>query len=320
MFNRYAQNGMAEDAIVLFNEMKEAGIKPNCITLVGVLSSCASIGSLDLGKWVDAYASDRGLRNDIYVGTALVDMYAKCGSLDDALDVFEGMPDRNEVSWNAMISALAFHGRAKESLALFERMMEDCRHGQPNEITFVGVLSACVHVGLVSEGRRLFNMMSSVYGLVPQIEHFSCMVDLYSRAGYMNEAWEIIGKMHGKADEIVLSSLLGACQKHQNTDIGEKVMKMLLDMGPSNSWNYVVSSKMYAKEKMWDESARMRLLMREKGITKIPGCSWIEINAHLNEFHAGDQIPPSTIELYGTLVNEMIEEGYIPKTDDSNES
>ncbi|OWM86967.1 hypothetical protein CDL15_Pgr016003 [Punica granatum] len=311
MITGYAQNGMADEAIALFNSMKEAGVDPNKITLTLVLSSCASVGALDLGKWVDNYVLSCGIKDDIYIGTALIDMYAKCGCLNDALNVFEEMPKKNDVSWNAMISALASHGRAKEALALFRRMLKEGGSVFPNDITFVGVLSACVHAGLVDQGRYLFKLMGE-FGLEPKIEHFSCMVDLLSRAGLLYEAWDFITKMPGKPDEVVLGALLGACQKCRNAEIGERVTQLLLEMEPSNSANYVISSKLYADIKRWDESARMRMLMRDKGVAKVPGCSWIEIESLLHEFHAGDPLPDSVVEIYVVLVDEMRREGYVP--------
>lgn len=316
--NRYAQNGMSDEAIKLFHGMKDAGVNPDKITLAGVLSACASIGALELGKWIDAYASQRGLQHDIFVSTALVDMYAKCGSLDDARRVFENMPIKNEASWNAMISALAFHGLSREALSLFERMSTEGMDACPNDVTFVGVLSACVHAGLVDEGWRYFNSMSLSYGLTPKIEHYSCMVDLLSRAGQLYEAWDFIEKMPEKPDAIVLGALLGACQKSKNLDVSEKVMLLLLQMEPSNSGNYVISSKIYAKSRRWDESAQMRVLMRQRGVSKTPGCSWIDIEGQLHEFLAGDDLLYHSSELHQVfeLLNvEMKREGYIPKVD-----
>ncbi|KAI5557688.1 hypothetical protein BDE02_18G120300 [Populus trichocarpa] len=157
-------------------------------------------------------------------------MYAKCGSLDDALRVFERMPKKNEVSWNAMISALAIHGQALEALSLFRGMSKDNDTVQPNDITFIGVLSTCVHAGLVDEGRQLFESMKLLFGLVPKVKHYSCMVDLCARAGLLNEAWDLINKMPGKRDEIVLGSLLGACQRRRNADVGERVIQLFPEM------------------------------------------------------------------------------------------
>ncbi|KAL3650779.1 hypothetical protein CASFOL_007182 [Castilleja foliolosa] len=289
MMTGYSQNGQSDETIKLFNTMMETGPEPNETTFIAVLSACASIGALDIGKWIDEYASKKGFWNNIFVSTALVDMYSKCGNLEYASRVFENMPQRNQVSWNTMISALAFHGQADESLALFQRMLdEENSLLYPDDVTFVGVLSACVHAGLVDEGHRLFNLMTSSFGLTPKVEHYSCMVDLLSRAGHVYEAWDFIQKMPQKPDEILLGALLGACQKQKKVDIGEKVMKLLLELEPSNSGNYIISSKIYADMRRWDDCARMRMLMKQKGVTKTPGCSWIEMDGYLREFHAGD--------------------------------
>ncbi|KAJ9183243.1 hypothetical protein P3X46_007127 [Hevea brasiliensis] len=314
MITGYSQNGASDEAITLFNRMREVGTNPDKITMIVVLSACALIGALDLGKWIETYASQRGLQYDVYVASALIDLYAKCGSLDNALRIFESMPHRNEVSWNAMISALAFHGRAQEALSLFRRMLK-VGTVRPNDITFIGVLSACVHAGLVDEGHRLFDSMSSSFGLVPKIEHYSCMVDLLARAGHLYEAWNFIERMPRKPDEIVLGALLGACQKRRNVDVGERVIKLLLDIEPSNSGNYIISSKIYANLRRWDDSAKMRVLMRRQGVIKTPGCSWIEIGAQVHEFHAGDDLHHHSIELYELLNEEMKREGYSPKVD-----
>ncbi|KAM1216775.1 hypothetical protein ACFX2J_013017 [Malus domestica] len=311
MISGYAQNGMSDEAMVLFDGMKEAGVDPDKITLVGVLSACASIGALELGKWIDTYATERGLQHEIYVGTALIDMYAKCGSLATALRVFEDMPQKNEVSWNAMISALAFHGRAHEAISLFKRMTEGSASVRPNDITFVGLLSACVHAGLVDKGRQLFNLMSSSFGLVPKIEHYSCMVDLLSRAGLVHEAWDFIQKMPEKPDQVVLGALLGACRKCKNVDVSEQVLQLLLELEPANSGNYVISSKIYANSEMWDDSARMRMLMRQRGVSKTPGCSWIGNEDQLHEFHSGEG-STEILDVIKLLYEDLKIEGYIP--------
>lgn len=300
MMTGYAQNGLSDETLSLFNAMKETGPEPNEITLIAVLSACASIGALDLGMWIGEYASKRGFHHNIYVGTALVDMYSKCGNLEYASRVFENMPQRNEVSWNTMISAHAFHGRAEEALTLFQRMLEE-KGLCPDEITFIGVLSACVHAGLVDEGRRLFDLMSSFFGLTPKVEHYSCMVDLLSRAGQVYEAWDFIQKMPQKPDEILLGALLSACQKLKNVDIGERVIQLLLEIEPSNSGNYIISSKIYADVRRWDDCARMRVLMKQNGVTKTPGCSWIEMDGNLREFHAGDFLIEDAEEIHQVL-------------------
>ncbi|XP_057754257.1 pentatricopeptide repeat-containing protein At2g34400 [Arachis stenosperma] len=316
LISGYAQNGMADKAVSLFHCMKEEGIVPNKITLTTVLSACATIGALDLGRQIEEYASQRGFQHDIFVATALVDMYAKSGSLDSAQRVFNDMPRKNEVSWNTMIAAFASHGKAKEALSLFQCMLDEGGGACPNDITFVALLSACVHAGLVDEGYRLFDMMSTLFGLVPKIEHYSCMVDLLARAGHLYEAWDLIEKMPEKPDKVTLGALHGACQRLKNVDIGERVMRLLLELDPSNSGNYIISSKIYANSKMLEDSARMRLLMRQKGVSKTPGCSWIEIENQLHEFHAGDGLHVSATDIYGImdlLYEELKREGYVPK-------
>ncbi|XP_024978674.1 pentatricopeptide repeat-containing protein At2g34400 [Cynara cardunculus var. scolymus] len=309
MITGYAQSGLSDEAISLFNIMKEEQVNANNITLSGVLSACASVGALDIGISVDTYASERGLQHDIYVATALIDMYAKCGRVDRASKVYENMPFKNEAAWNAMISALAFNGRSKEAILLFNQMSED-RVVRPDDITFVAVLSACVHGGMVKEGRRLFDLMNPSFGLVPKIEHYTCMVDLLSRAGLVDEAWDFIQKMPEKPDEIALGALLGACQKARNLDVSEKAMQLLLDIEPRNSGNYIISSHIYAGSKRWDDSAKMRLLMRQNGVTKVPGSSWIEIDARVHEFHVGESLRTEEIrQMLEVLYDEMKPEG-----------
>ncbi|EPS65385.1 hypothetical protein M569_09392 [Genlisea aurea] len=313
MISGFAQNGEAEETISLFDSMMRNGRpEPNEITLIAVLSACALLGSLEIGKRVEEYASARGFKRDIYVATALVDMYSKCGDLESASKAFDGMPRRNKVSWNAVISAHAFNGRPRESLALFRRMLDEEKDIRPDDITFVGVLSACVHGGLVDEGRRWFDRMDSSFGLTPKVEHYSCMVDLLSRAGLVSEAWDFIQRMPRKPDEILLGSLLVACQKAKNADIGERVSELLLEMEPSNSGNYVISSKIYADVKRWHDCAEMRRTMKQKGISKTPGRSWIETDGLLREFHAGDLLVDDARRIrhvLGLLYEDMLGAG-----------
>ncbi|KAI3867096.1 hypothetical protein MKX03_028247 [Papaver bracteatum] len=315
MITGYAQNGAADEAIALFHDMISARAEPNKITLSAVLSACASVGAIDLGKWVEEYSSKKGYLHDVYIATALVDMYAKCGSINQAHQIFKNMPSKNVVSWNAMISALAVHGRAQDAIALFKSMLKDgtvC----PDDITFVGVLSACVHVGLVEEGCQWFDLMGPTFGLIPKVEHYSCMVDLLARSGNLEEAWNFIEKMPEKPDAVMLGALLGACKTRGNVEIGERVVSLLIDLEPANSGNYIISAKMYANSKKWDDSARMRGLMREKGVSKTPGVSWIDIESQLHEFHAGEICLESNgiYQVFNLLNEEMKLEGYVPNT------
>ncbi|KAI3892080.1 hypothetical protein MKW92_016862 [Papaver armeniacum] len=285
VYTWYAQNGAADEAIALFHDMISTRAEPNKITLSAVLSACASVGAIDLGYL-----------HDVYIATALVDMYAKCGSINQAHQIFKNMPSKNVVSWNAMISALAVHGRAQDAIALFKSMLKDgtvC----PDDITFVGVLSACVHVGLVEEGCQWFDLMGPTFG-------------------NLEEAWNFIEKMPEKPDAVMLGALLGACKTRGNVEIGERVVSLLIDLEPANSGNYIISAKMYANSKKWDDSARMRGLMREKGVSKTPGVSWIDIESQLHEFHAGEICLESNgiYQVFNLLNEEMKLEGYVPNT------
>ncbi|OEL19667.1 Pentatricopeptide repeat-containing protein [Dichanthelium oligosanthes] len=313
----YAQNGMSNEAIALFHSMREVGVRPDKITLVGVLSSCAAVGALELGAELDRYASKRGLYNNVYVGTALVDMYAKCGDLDKAIQVFGNMPCKNEASWNALICGFAFNGRGHDAIQQFE-LMRNVIELKPDDITFIGVLSACVHTGLLEYGRRLFNSLTPVFRIIPKIEHYSCMVDLLSRAGHLEEAWDFAEKIPGKADAVMLGALLAACRKCKNVEVGERVINRIIELEPSNSWNYVVSSKIYATSDRMDESARMIGLMRERGVSKTPGCSWVEVSGKVLEFYASDEPQHGEEDMYklmDILVDEMRLEGYVPNLD-----
>ncbi|GJN36310.1 hypothetical protein PR202_gb25157 [Eleusine coracana subsp. coracana] len=347
MLKAYERAGMSSEVAGMFRSMVEEGkVAPNGVTMAVVLSSCRGAGDLVLGRWVeewvrstgmvvdsligsalvgmyekcgeieearrvfdgiadkdvvawnamitgqlgtelDKYASRRGLYSNVYVGTSLVDMYAKCGDLDKAIQVFQKMPSKNEASWNALICGLAFNGRGHEAIQQFELMRRE-KGLQPDDITFIG------------------------------IEHYSCMVDLLARAGHLEEAWYFLEKVPGKVDAVMLGALLAACRKCKNVEVGERVMHRIMKLEPSNSWNYVVSSKIYATTDRLDDSARMIGLMRERGVSKTPGCSWVEVNGKVLEFYASTEPQHGAEEMYelmDTLVDDMRLEGYVPNLD-----
>eukprot|EP01018_Ginkgo_biloba_P008991 Gb_03997 [translate_table: standard] len=315
MIAGYAHNGRPKEALKLFTEMQLKKVKPNKVTMVSVLQASAHLGSLQQGKWVHEYIVRNGFELDVVVGTSLIDMYAKCGSLRIARELFDKISKRDVASWNAMIAGYGMHGRGEEALALFSEMQ---RAGiKPNHITFVGVLSACSHAGLVDEGRHYFNCISRDYGITPLVEHYACVVDLLCRAGCLDEAQDFIKMMPIEPSASVLGALLSACRIHCNIELAEHVAERLFDLEPANAGYYVLLSNIYAAAGRWDDVKLVRAMMKERGVKKPPGCSLIEINNRVHEFIVGDRSHPQTEKIYAMLENlsrQMTEAGYVPDT------
>ncbi|XP_039130854.1 pentatricopeptide repeat-containing protein At5g66520-like [Dioscorea cayenensis subsp. rotundata] len=309
----YVQCGQPKEAIQLFQEMENAGCQPNEVTVVAVLAACADLGALDLGERLCKYAESCGFLKNVRVCNTLIDMYIKCGCVDIARNVFDGMTERTVVSWSAMIGGHAMHGQGEEALELFAKMDETGI--RPNSVTFVGLLHACSHMGLLDEGRRFFTSMIEDYGLVPEIEHYGCMVDLLSRAGLLEEAHEFIRKMPVEPNGVVWGALLGGARVHKDIKMGEEAIKHLVKLDPSNDGYYVVLSNIYADAGHFDAAAQVRRLMRDQGVKKTPGWSTITINNVTHEFVAGESKHPQTEEIYkkwDELLHEMKLRGYVP--------
>eukprot|EP01018_Ginkgo_biloba_P030656 Gb_29990 [translate_table: standard] len=315
MIAGYAQNGLANEALTLFHQMQLADVKPNRVTIVSVLPACADLAALQQGKGIHAYVIKNGLESDVSVETTLVAMYAKCGSIEMARQLFDIMSRRDVVSWNVMIAGYGMHGHGKDALALFSQMQQIGE--KPDRVTFVCVLSACSHSGLLDEGWQYFNCMSQDYYITPGVEHYACIVDLLGRAGYLDEAHELIEKMPLEPDAGVWGALLGACRLHCNIKLGEYVSKRLLELEPKNAGNYVSLSNIYAASRRWNDAAKVRTVLKGKGIKKIPGCSWIEIKNRVHTFVVGDRSHSQTEEIYGmleSLAQHMEAAGYVPNT------
>jgi len=283
--------------------MQNIGLKPDDVTLVGVLNSCANLGVLELGKWVHAYIDKNWIKADGYIGNALVDMYAKCGSIDQAFRVFQGMKNRDVYSYTAIIVGLAMHGEAEKALSIFSKMPSVGI--EPDEVTFIGVLSACSHAGLVAEGQKYFEEMSRVYNLIPQTEHYGCMVDLLGRAGLINEAEEFIKNMPIEPDAFVWGALLGACRIHGKVELGESVMRKLLEVEPERDGAYILMSNIYSSSNKWRDALKLRKAMKGKNMKKTPGCSSIELDGVVHEFRKGDKSHPKSKEIYKLLEDIM---------------
>eukprot|EP01018_Ginkgo_biloba_P025636 Gb_25611 [translate_table: standard] len=282
-----AQNGCNDEAFKLLYQMLKSGMKADQVTFASVLRACANLAVLHHGKQVHSHIIKSGFELQVLVGSALVDMYAKCGSIRNAWEVFDKMSKRNVVSWTTMIAACAQHGQGEDALQLFEKMQE--KGVKANETTFVALLFACSHLGLVDEGRHYFDSMIKEHGIVPRVEHYSCMVDLLGRAGLLDEAEQLILEMPVEPNAAVWGALLGACRIHGNIDLGSRVAKHLLQLHLQDSATYVLLSNIYAALSRWDDVAKVRKLMKDTGLKKQPGCSWIQVKHSMHVFVSGDE-------------------------------
>ncbi|CAJ1790302.1 unnamed protein product [Sphenostylis stenocarpa] len=314
MIAEYAQNGLSAEAFCVFGDMVKSGkVKYNGVTLSAVLLACANSGALQMGKCIHDQIIKMDLEDSVFVGTSIVDMYCKCGRVEMARKAFDRMKVKNVKSWTAMVAGYGMHGRAKEAMEVFYKMI---RSGdKPNYITFVSVLAACSHAGLLKEGWHWFNRMKGEFNVEPGIEHYSCMVDLLGRAGYLNEAYSLIQEMNVKPDFIIWGSLLGACRIHKNVELGEISARKLFQLDPSNCGYYVLLSNIYADAGRWDEVERMRILMKNRGLLKTPGFSIVEIKGRIHVFLVGDKEHPQHEKIYEYMdkLNAKLQElGYMP--------
>ncbi|GKV06409.1 hypothetical protein SLEP1_g18307 [Rubroshorea leprosula] len=312
----YTHMSEYKEALNLFRKMLQLNVEPTEVTFLSILPACASLGALDIGKWIHAYI-DKNFQNlnNSSLWTSLIDMYAKCGSIEAAKQVFKNMEGKSLASWNAMISGLAMHGQAGPVFELFSRMT---REGfKPDEITFVGLLSACSHAGLLDTGRQYFNSMIKDYNIAPELQHYGCMIDLLGRAGLFGEAESLIKDMSMNPDSVIWGSLLGACRVHRRVAYAESVAKHLFELQPENHGAYILLSNIYAGAGRWDDVARIRTLLNDKGMKKVPGCSSIEVDSFVHEFLVGDRVHPQSKEIYEMLdeIDARLEKaGFVPDT------
>ncbi|PKI75737.1 hypothetical protein CRG98_003880 [Punica granatum] len=298
----YSRVGDFKEVLRLFSQMQEMVIKPNESVLVSVLTACAHLGAVTQGLWVHSYAKRLKFESNPILATALIDMYSKCGFVELALSVFNDMPVKDARAWNAMISGVALNGDGRKSLKLFHEMVN---HGiRPTETTFVVVLTACTHAGLVMEGLSLFAEMGSVYNIEPRMEHLACVVDLLARSGLVGEAEEFVEKKMGGiegADVNVWGALLSACRVYGNVELGNRIWRRLAEMGINDCGSHVLSYNMY-REAGWEHEAKqVRKLISDAGMMKKPGCSVIELDGIVEEFVAGDFRHPKAEEMYKLL-------------------
>ncbi|XP_062082770.1 pentatricopeptide repeat-containing protein At5g66520-like isoform X2 [Humulus lupulus] len=316
MIASYVQNNRFHEAFALFRRMREEEVTLDKYLAASMLTACTGIGALHQGKWIHDYIEKSCIELDSKLVTTIIDMYCKCGCLDKAFQVFNEWPHKGISSWNCMIGGLAMHGKGEAAIELFEEMQR--RMVAPDHITFVNLLSACAHSGLVEEGRHHFQCMTRVYGIEPRREHFGCMVDLLGRAGMLEEARELIDEMPISPDAGVLGALLGACKIHGNIKLAEEIGEEVIKLDPENSGRYVLLANLYARAGRSEDVAKVRKLMNDRGVKKVAGFSMIELEGAVHEFIAGGRTHPESKDIYGK-VNEMLEDircvGYVPESD-----
>ncbi|XP_057961256.1 pentatricopeptide repeat-containing protein At1g50270 [Malania oleifera] len=285
-----------QEVLRIFQDMLLKDVPPNEFTLSSVLTACAQLGALDRGRWIHRYLDNQKLELSSTLGTALIDMYAKCGCMKEAFFIFRQLPCKDVYPWTAMINGLAMHGDALGSLNLFSCMFKN--GVQPNEVTFVGVLSACSHGGLIDEGRKFFRLMSCAFRLEPDIEHYGCMIDLFGRAGCLEEALKLIANMPMEPTPVIWGALFAACMIHRDFVLGELVGKRLIELQPHHGGTYALLANLYSACREWKANAHVRRLMKWKAVRKTPGCSWIEMNGVIHEFTSFDRSHAESVDVY----------------------
>ncbi|GJS42670.1 pentatricopeptide repeat-containing protein [Tanacetum coccineum] len=314
MITGYGQNGLASEAIEVYRMMVEiASVTPNQGTWASIIPAYAHIGALKEGATTHGKVLKNGLLLDVFIGTCLVDLYGKCGQVEDAMLLFYEVPRTSSVPWNAVISCLGIHGHGEKSLQLFRNMLDE--GVQPDTITFISLLSACSHSGLVEQGEWCFNVMRKEYGIKPGLKHYGCLVDLLGRAGKLEKAYNFIVNMPIKPDASVWGALLGACRIYGNTDLGKVASDKLLEVDPNNVGYYVLISNIYATAGKWEGVDNVRSLADSKGLKKNPGWSYIELNNKMEVFYTGNYSHPQCDEIYeklDELLGKMKILGYVP--------
>ncbi|KAL6220356.1 hypothetical protein ACLB2K_008112 [Fragaria x ananassa] len=298
MISGFSSSGNSVMAISLFDQIYLNRLEIDEVTILSVIQACSELGYLEKGKWVHHRLLTSCMRKDLFIDTALTDMYAKCGDLQSAQGVFDTMIERSVVSWSVMIAAYGMHGKIHAAISLFSQMLETGI--EPNEVTFMNILSACSHSGAVEEGRLYFRSMRD-FGIEPNAEHFACIVDLLSRAGDLNGAYDIIKSIPVSVDASIWGALLNGCRIHQRMDMIKRIEKDLLDITTDDTGYYTLFSNLYAEGGNWEEFGNVRLMMKGIGLRKVPGYSVIEIDKQVNRFGAGDTPLPQMKEIYRYL-------------------
>lgn len=299
----FASNGRCEESLELFRQMQHSGILSNSVSFCSILSACAELSALILGREIHGHVIRGSLDNSVLVGNGLINMYMKCGSVREGNLVFEKIIGKDTYSWNTMIAGYGMHGLGENALRIFNRMIGSGY--EPDGVTFLACLSSCSHAGLVCEGRKLFDRMKREFKFEPQLEHYSCMVDLLGRAGFLIEAYNMVKTMPMEPNDCVLGALLNSCSMYKNTDMAQDTASLMFSHRSAMTGSYVLLSNIYAASGKWEDSAKVRILARTKGLKKIAGLSWIEVKKKVSMFSSGKslEIEMGMDELYGILQN-----------------
>lgn len=316
------QCGDHDGTLRLFDRMLEAGVLPDLVTITAVLPACSNLAALMHGREIHGYMIRKSLGkkgdnntgiDDVLVNNALMDMYAKCGSMRNAYMVFDRMSNKDVASWNIMVMGYGMHGYGIKALHMFSRMCE--ANFKPDEVTFVGILSACNHAGLLTQGRDFFTQMTTKYGVLPTIEHYTCVIDMLGRAGNPKEAYEMVRTMPIEANPVVWRALLAACRLHGDADLAEIAAQRVVELEPGHCGSYVLMSNIYGVVGRYDEVSEVRHTMRQQNVKKTPGCSWIELKNGVHTFVTGDRDHPDAHLIYAELISltaRLREHGYVP--------
>ncbi|KAF8040103.1 hypothetical protein BT93_B2354 [Corymbia citriodora subsp. variegata] len=310
------QSGNNVDAFQLFIDMRREGVDiVDPLVLSSIVGACANLATLELGKQIHGLVVLLGYESCLFISNAIIDMYAKCSDILGAKDIFNVMNHRDVVSWTSIIVGTAQHGKAEEALELFDKMVST--GVKPNEVTFVGLIYACSHVGLVHRGRSLFNSMIKDYGITPSLQHYTCLLDLLSRSGHLDEAENLINQMPFQPDEPTWAAFLSACKQHGKIEMAVRIADGLLSLKPEDPSTYILLSNIYAHAAIWDKVAKIRKLMTLMEVRKEPGYSCIDIGKEKQVFYAGETTHPMKDEIFcllNELDTEMRRRGYVPDT------
>ncbi|MCO5561452.1 hypothetical protein L7F22_015073 [Adiantum nelumboides] len=312
----YVEHGLGQEALGLFQQMEQEGIKPNHVTFLGILKACSSMAALDHGKAIQATIVDNGLEFNVLIASALMDMYAKCGKQEDVHILFDRLPSRDDVVWGTLIGAHAHYNDYKGTLKYFKAMLQAGL--KPDEVTFLCLLSACCHAGMLDEGCAHFKSMPEIYGMWPDLEHYDCLVDLFSFAGRFDAAEDLLETIHHNCNVVGWKAMLTACRRHGNVSLGRRCFEQVVKCEPGNASLFVLMSSTYTRTGLWEEGMRLEVARRHANAWKVPAKACIEVENEIHSFTVGDTTHPFSEKIQlklKSITASLLEEGYAPQYD-----